>query len=124
MITTCCLPVTCLNYYHNGGIFLALVAAHHFNTTHELAIFGAELLVCLLPCTWPLARSQMKQVKLAKSKAKHGDYDMYATRFMDDSGKVLMSCLLHGSNGSYDAASVAAWNDLVQKYGESITFTA
>ncbi|GLC41660.1 hypothetical protein PLESTB_000691500 [Pleodorina starrii] len=66
--------------------------------------------------------SKVKEVRFAKSKAKSGEYDIYATRFLGPDGKVLMSCLLHGSQGVYDPAAVEAWTSLANKYGESVTF--
>ncbi|EFJ41219.1 hypothetical protein VOLCADRAFT_98770 [Volvox carteri f. nagariensis] len=66
--------------------------------------------------------SKVKEVKFAKSKAKSGEYDIYATRFLGPDGKVLMSCLLHGNQGVYDPSAVAAWTSLATKYGETVTF--
>lgn len=65
---------------------------------------------------------QVKSVKLAKSKPKTGDYDLYATRFFDDSGKMMLSCLLHGKQGAYAPGAVEAWQGLQAKYGEAVDF--
>lgn len=64
--------------------------------------------------------SKLRQAKIVKSAAKQGGYDIYATRFLGEDGKLLMSCLLHGSSGEYDAGAVAAWQNLQQKYGEDV----
>ncbi|GIL82832.1 hypothetical protein Vretimale_8197 [Volvox reticuliferus] len=66
--------------------------------------------------------SKVREVKFVKSKAKSGEYDIYATRFLGADSKVLMSCLLHGQQGQYDPAAVEAWTNLATKYGESVTF--
>ncbi|KAG2434824.1 hypothetical protein HXX76_007709 [Chlamydomonas incerta] len=71
-------------------------------------------------CHIPL--SKVKEVKFAKSKAKAGDYDVYATRFFGEDGKVMLSCVLHGNAGQYDPKYVAAWSSLAQKYGDSVKF--
>lgn len=68
--------------------------------------------------------SQVREAKLAKSKPKTGDYDLFATRFFGEDNKMMMSCLLHGSQGNYDASSLEAWNKLLQKYGDTVPFTA
>ncbi|KXZ54826.1 hypothetical protein GPECTOR_4g897 [Gonium pectorale] len=66
--------------------------------------------------------SKVKEVRFAKSKAKAGDYDIYATRFYGEDGKVMLSTILHGSQGAYDPAAVQAWTSLASKYGDSVTF--
>ncbi|PNH07604.1 hypothetical protein TSOC_005947, partial [Tetrabaena socialis] len=68
--------------------------------------------------------SKVKEVRFAKSKAKAGDYDLYATRFVGDEGRVLMSVILHGQQGAYEPAAVEAWGGLAAKYGESLKFEA
>jgi hypothetical protein len=62
----------------------------------------------------------VQQVKLAKTKAKSGDYDLYATRFFNDGGKMVLSCVLHGQQGNYSEDAVAHWNSLQQKYGDKV----
>ncbi len=64
----------------------------------------------------------MKEVRFAQSKAKQGDWDIFATRFLADDGRVMLSCLLHGSKGSYQPGAVEAWTGLVKKHGDSVKF--
>lgn len=71
-----------------------------------------------------LVLNKLKQAKIAKSKARNGDFDVYAVRFLEDGGKMALSCLLHGNSGSYSPDSVAAWNDLHSDYGEVVEFCA
>lgn len=63
---------------------------------------------------------QIREVKMARSKAKAGDYEIYATRFATEGGKVVLSVILHGEQGQYDPEAVKAWGDLYAKHGDSV----
>ena len=67
------------------------------------------------------AALQVKEVRLAQAKAKAGDYDIYATRFVGEGGRVLLSCILHGAPaGQYDPAALEAWAGLHAKWGDVV----
>ena len=59
-------------------------------------------------------------MKLANSTSKSGGHDLYATRFFNDEGKMILSCILHGQDGRYSQEAVAHWKRLQHKYGEEI----
>lgn len=68
---------------------------------------------------------QLKEVRLAKSKPKQGDYDLYATRFVGEGDKVVLSMLLHGAPaGQYDPDAVAAWEAIRAKHGDVVVMAA
>ncbi|KAG2490864.1 hypothetical protein HYH03_010782 [Edaphochlamys debaryana] len=66
--------------------------------------------------------NKVKKALIAKSKAKAGDYDVYAIRFQGEEGKMLLTCLLHGQAGVYQPAAVEAWKKLHEKYGDALDF--
>jgi hypothetical protein len=61
----------------------------------------------------------VQQVKMAKTPAKAGDYDIYGTRFYGESDKMLLSVILHRDQGVYSEEAVQAWGQLQAKYGEA-----
>lgn len=69
----------------------------------------------------PSNPNQITTVKMARSKAKSGEYDIYATRFVAEGGRVALSVILHGEPaGQYDPVAVQAWEQLHAKYGGSV----
>lgn len=55
-----------------------------------------------------------------KSKPRQGDYDIYKVSFLREGGGPLMTCLLHGPDGNYQAGAVEAWEALRERTGETL----
>jgi hypothetical protein len=64
--------------------------------------------------------NRMQSIKLARSKAKAGDWDVYAARIYAADERVLLTIMLHGKQGQYDAGAVEAWQALHAKYGDEL----
>eukprot|EP00877_Chromochloris_zofingiensis_P007174 jgi/Chrzof1/270/Cz01g09130.t1 len=68
-----------------------------------------------------LTLSRLKEARIAQSKAKQGDYDLYAIRFANTEDKVVLSCLIHGHGGQYKPEAVQSWKVLQDKYGATVS---
>jgi hypothetical protein len=64
--------------------------------------------------------AQVATVKIESSKARTGEWQVYAVRIAGSDGCGLLTALLHGQNGNYDSEAVAAWTALQSKVGPTV----
>ncbi|MEW5306046.1 MAG: hypothetical protein WDW38_009986 [Sanguina aurantia] len=68
--------------------------------------------------------SKLQEVRLAKTKSRNADYDVYAARFVGEGEKVMLTAILHGSQqGVCEPEAITRFQELVSKYGEKFQVT-